>query len=128
MPDAKLEMWFDHDQIERALLNLAGNAIKFTEEDGIVSIKLEDLGKFVQISVIDNGYGIAEEDLDKVFDKFYSVVKAKASKIKSTGLGLPIAKEIVELHRGRIWVDSQLGRGAKFSFTLPKDIRTVSER
>jgi len=63
-----------------------------------------------------------------VFDKFYSVVKAKASKIKSTGLGLPIAKEIVELHRGRIWVDSQLGRGAKFSFTLPKDIRTVSER
>lgn len=128
MPDAKLEMWFDYDQIERALLNLAGNAIKFTEEDGIVSIKLEDLGKFVQISVIDNGHGIAEEDLGKVFDKFYSVAKAKASKVKSTGLGLPIAKEIVELHKGRIWVDSQLGRGARFSFTLPKDIRIVSER
>jgi len=124
IPDAKVEMWFDRDQIERALLNLAGNAIKFTEEDGIVSIKLEDLGKFAQVSVIDNGPGIAEEDLDKVFDKFYSVAKAKVSKVKSTGLGLPIAKEIVELHRGRIWVDSQLGRGARFSFTLPKDIRT----
>lgn len=124
MPDAKVEMWFDHDQIERALLNLTGNAIKFTEENGIVSIKLEDLGKFAQVSVIDNGPGIAEEDLDKVFDKFYSVVKAKASKVKSTGLGLPIAKEIVELHKGRIWVDSQPGRGARFSFTLPKDIRT----
>ena len=124
IPDAKVDMWFDHDQIERALLNLAGNAIKFTEEDGIVSIKLEDLGKFAQVSVIDNRPGIAEEDLDKVFDKFYSVVKAKASKVKSTGLGLPIAKEIVELHKGRIWVDSQPGRGARFSFTLPKDIRT----
>ncbi len=123
MPDVNVNMWFDADQITRVLVNLISNAIKFTEENGIVSIMLEDLGGFVQVRVIDNGAGIAEEDKDKVFDKFYSVTRVKSSKVKGTGLGLPIAKEIVELHRGRIWVDSQLGRGSRFSFTLPKDIR-----
>jgi len=125
MPDEKVDMWFDADQIIRVLVNLTENAIKCTQDNGMVNIKLEDLGKFVQVSVIDNGPGIAEEDIDKVFNKFYSVVKAKSTGIKSTGLGLPIAREIVELHRGRIWVDSQLGMGARFSFTLPKDIRLV---
>ncbi len=125
MPDAKLNMWFDADQITRVLINLAGNAVKFTQDNGMVNIILEDLGKFVQISVIDNGPGIAGEDLGKVFDKFYTVVKGKSSGIKGTGLGLPIVKEIVEVHKGRIWVDSQLGRGSRFSFTLPKDIRTM---
>lgn len=125
VPDEKVAMWFDADQIIRVLVNLAGNAIKYTQDNGMVNIKLEDLGKFVQVSVIDNGPGIAEEDIGKVFNKFYSVVKARSTGIKSTGLGLPIAKEMVELHRGRIWVDSELGRGTRFSFTLPKDIRTV---
>ena len=125
MPDGEVRMWFDFDQITRVFMNLLGNSVKYTQESGIVNIKLEDLGRFVQVSIIDNGQGIAEDDLDKVFDKFYSVVKAKSSGVKSTGLGLPIAKEIIELHRGRIWVASQLGRGARFSFTLPKDIRIV---
>ena len=125
MPDVNVNMWFDADQITRVLVNLISNAIKFTEENGMVNIILEDLGGFVQVRVIDNGAGIAEEDLDKVFDKFYSVTKVKRAGVKGTGLGLPIAKEIVELHRGRIWVDSQPGRGSRFSFTLPKDIRTV---
>ncbi|MDP8229659.1 MAG: GAF domain-containing sensor histidine kinase [Candidatus Gorgyraea atricola] len=120
----KLEMWFDRDQIERVFTNLIGNAIKFTQNNGIVNIELEDLGKFVEVSVTDNGPGIAENDLNKVFNKFYTVSKAKSSGMKSTGLGLPITKEIVEAHRGRIWVNSRVGRGSKFSFTLPKDIRT----
>jgi len=121
----KLEMWFDRGQIERVFTNLIGNAIKFTQNNGIINIELEDLGKFVEVSVTDNGPGIAEKDLNKVFDKFYTVSKAKSSGMKSTGLGLPITKEIVEAHRGRIWVNSRVGRGSKFSFTLPKDIRTV---
>lgn len=124
IPDESIKMWFDVDQITRVVVNLAGNAIKFTQDNGVVNIKLEDLGRFVQVNIIDNGPGIAEQDLDKVFNKFYSVVKTKSSGVKSTGLGLPIAKEIVELHRGRIWVHSQTGRGSRFSFTLPKDIRT----
>jgi len=123
-PEQGIDMWFDKDQITRVLVNLAGNAIKFTQDGGMVRIEVGDLGKFVQASVIDNGPGIAKEDLGKVFDKFYTVVKRKSSGIKGTGLGLPIVKEIVELHKGRIWVDSHLGRGARFSFTLPKDIRT----
>jgi signal transduction histidine kinase len=125
LPPKDIDMWFDPDQIIRAVVNLLGNAIKFTQDNGLVEIKLEDLGRFIKISVIDNGPGIAENDIDRIFDKFYCVVKAKSSGEKSTGLGLSIAKEIVELHRGRIWVDSQIGMGARFSFTLPKDIRTV---
>ena len=91
----------------------------------MVDVRLEDLGKFVQISVIDNGPGIRGEDIEKIFDKFYSVKKARLEGKKSTGLGLPITKEIIELHKGRVWVDSQVDRGTRFSFTLPKDIRTV---
>ncbi len=128
MPKGAIKMWFDEAQIARALMNLIGNAVKFTQENGMVDIRLEDLGRFVKFSVIDNGPGIREEDMDRVFDKFYSVIKAGTSEVKSTGLGLPITKEIVELHRGRIWVDSQARHGARFSFTLPKDIRTVYER
>lgn len=123
--DSKIGMWFDTDQIARVLVNLAGNAIKFTQEGGMVNIKLEDLGRSVKISIIDDGPGIAKEDIDKIFDKFYSVAKACSSNVKGTGLGLPIAKEIVELHKGRIWVESEAGKGARFSFTLPKDIRGV---
>jgi signal transduction histidine kinase len=120
-----IDMWFDSDQIIRVIINLLGNAIKFTQENGMVNIKVEDVGRFVKISVIDNGPGISEDDIGKIFDKFYSVAKAKSSGEKGTGLGLPIAKEIVELHKGRMWVDSQLGHGSRFSFMLPKDIRTI---
>jgi len=122
--DKKIEMWFDTDQIARVVMNLAGNAIKFTQPGGMVDIRLEDLERSVKISIIDNGPGIAKEDMDKIFDKFYSVAKARSSEVKGTGLGLPITKEIVQLHKGRIWVESEPGKGARFSFTLPKDIRT----
>lgn len=125
MPRKKILMWFDQDLITRVLVNLISNAIKYMQENGMVDIRLEDLGKFVQVSVTDNGAGIATENQDKIFDKFYTVAKAKSDGIKSTGLGLPIAKEIVELHKGRIWVDSEAGRGSRFLFTLPKDIRTM---
>jgi signal transduction histidine kinase len=125
IPDKDVMMWFDSEQITRVLVNLVGNAVKFTQENGMVSIRMEELGRFVTFSIIDNGPGIAEEDLDKVFDKFYSVAKAASSDAEGTGLGLPLAKEIVELHKGRIWVESELGQGSNFSFMLPKDIRTM---
>jgi len=107
------------------LVNLISNAINYTQENGKVDVRLENLGKFIQVSVIDNGAGIASEDQDKIFDKFYTVAKEKSDGVKSTGLGLPIAKEIIELHRGRIWVDSETGKGSRFLFTLPKDIRAL---
>ena len=124
-PRKKINMWFDHDLITRVLVNLISNAINYTQENGKVDVRLENLGKFIQVSVIDNGAGIASEDQDKIFDKFYTVAKEKSDGVKSTGLGLPIAKEIIELHRGRIWVDSETGKGSRFLFTLPKDIRAL---
>ncbi len=125
MPRKEIRMWFDKDMITRVLVNLISNAIKYTQENGKVDVRLEDLGKFAQVSVVDNGSGIKPEDQDKVFDKFYTVAKTKSDGVKGTGLGLPIAKEIIELHKGRIWVDSEAGRGSRFLFTLPKDIRAA---
>ena len=75
------------------------------------------------ISVRDSGKGIEEKELGKIFDKFYSVAKAKSSGMQGTGLGLPIVKEIVTLHSGEIRVESQVDRGSTFRVTLPKDIR-----
>lgn len=128
IPDKSINMWFNSDQITRALINLVGNAIESTQDDGMVSVKIEDLNEFVRISVKDNGRGIEEEELDKIFDKFHSVAKAKSSGMQGTGLGLPIVKEIVALHSGEIRVQSQVDRGSTFRVVLPKDIRTVSER
>lgn len=125
MPDESINMWFNSDQITRALINLVGNAIESTQDDGMVSVRIEDLSEFVGISVRDNGKGIEEEELDKIFDKFYSVAKAKSSGMQGTGLGLPIVKEIVALHSGEIRVQSQVDRGSTFRVVLPKDIRTV---
>jgi len=83
---------------------------------------LGEKDKEIEISVADNGVGIAPEDINKVFDKFQQVGERTATDIGGTGLGLSIAKEIVELHYGRIWVESQKGQGAKFTFTLPTNI------
>ena len=126
IPDKTVYMWFDYDQMTRVLTNLVGDAIKFIQNgDGIVNIKLEDLGRLVKISVIDNGPKIPEKDLGKVFDKYYSGLRSELRGVKNTGLGLPVVRDIVQLHRGRIWVDNQPDGGVKFSFTLPKDTRTI---
>jgi len=125
IPNRTIYMWFDSDQIARVLTDLVGDAIKFTENNGMVNIKLEDRHRLAQISIADNGPNIAEEDLGKVFDKYYSGLRSKLRGVRNTGLGLPVVKDIVELHRGRIWVDNETGGGVKFSFTLPKDVRAI---
>jgi len=76
-----------------------------------------DLEKEIMVEVSDTGEGICLEDIDKIFDKFTRVT---AEKKEGTGLGLPIAKDIVELHKGRMWVKSEVGKGSQFYFTLPK--------
>jgi two-component system phosphate regulon sensor histidine kinase PhoR len=73
----------------------------------------------VKVAVIDTGIGIPAEDLVKVFDKFYQSKANNSSEIKGTGIGLAIVKEIVELHQGKVWVESELGKGSRFIFTLP---------
>jgi PAS domain S-box-containing protein len=111
----------DQARITQVLTNLAGNAIKFTPKQGkiVISAKLAEGQDALEVSVTDNGVGIAEADLPKLFGKFQQVGERTASDISGTGLGLAISKEIVELHKGRIWAESKLQQGTRFVFTLP---------
>ncbi|MFC1666262.1 ATP-binding protein [Candidatus Omnitrophota bacterium] len=107
----------DIDKVTQAFINLLANAIKYNSEKGTIKIKTVNLEKEIMIEVSDTGEGIATEDIDKIFDKFTRVT---AEKKEGTGLGLPIAKDIVVLHKGRMWVKSELQKGSQFYFTLPK--------
>jgi signal transduction histidine kinase len=118
---------FDSDRITQVLNNLIGNAIKFTKQGGITVKTVNRFeGEFVLISVIDTGKGIAEENLNRLFQKFHQIESAHENEEGGTGLGLAISKEIIELHGGRIWVESQLDRGTSFHFTLPIQEQKVS--
>ncbi|MBN1587238.1 MAG: PAS domain-containing protein [Candidatus Omnitrophica bacterium] len=112
----------DPDRTTQVFFNLMGNAIKFTPKDGsiTVSAKFHDASKkLVQLSVTDTGMGIPKADLKRVFDKFHQVAGRAPTDMSGTGLGLTISKEIVELHGGKIWVESEEGKGTTFAFTLP---------
>ncbi len=110
----------DSHKIQRVLYNLAQNAIRNTPADGTILMEASDIGEMIRIDVADTGQGIAEEDLEKVFDRFYRGEKSRSREHGGAGLGLAIAKGIVEAHGGRIWVESALGAGSRFSFSLPK--------
>ena len=116
----------DQDRIIQVLVNLISNANKFTE-NGSVTCKAVRADKDIVISLIDTGIGIAQDSLDQVFDKFQQVGETLTDKPKGTGLGLPICKQIVEHHGGRIWVESEIGRGSTFSFTIPLTEHSASE-
>ena len=139
----------DRDKLQQILINLAGNAVKFTPSGGSVSISIHaptsddsstvrrfdgteapgvpngrpaeppDLRRFVEVSVEDTGEGIPPDELGAIFDKFHQVRRENRSKAQGTGLGLSIAKSLIELHGGRIRVESNLGKGSRFIFTLP---------
>ncbi len=117
----------DADRILQVLTNLVGNAIKFTPEKGQIRIALEQApGNRVRISVIDTGIGIAKEDLARVFERFEQVKGAAPKEQKGTGLGLAICKELVKLHGGDIWAESEPGKGSRFIISLPLT-KSVSE-
>ncbi|NIN67439.1 MAG: PAS domain S-box protein, partial [Anaerolineae bacterium] len=109
----------DPGWLEQVATNLVGNAIKFTPEGGRVRIGAQQSNSEVLVEVSDTGIGIPNDALDRVFDKFYQVPDASGEGYEGTGLGLHIAKQIVELHDGRIWAESTLGEGSTFRFTLP---------
>ena len=108
----------DERRVTQALLNLVGNAIKFTEA-GEVAVQAAAVDGIYQIAVADTGPGIAAEDQERIFEEFQQVDSSSTRKKGGTGLGLSISKRIIELHGGRIWVESELGRGSIFRFTLP---------
>jgi signal transduction histidine kinase len=110
----------DERKIKQILLNLLSNAVKFTPEGGRIGINARQADGSVEISVSDTGIGISPEDQAKIFEEFRQVGSDYAHKVEGTGLGLTLAKKFVELHGGKIWVESEVGKGSMFSFTLPE--------
>jgi signal transduction histidine kinase len=115
---AEIEITADERRVRQIVFNLLSNAVKFTPADGRVDVsaRLED-GQ-VEIAVADTGPGIPAEDLELIFEEFEQTVDGK-KKEEGTGLGLPLSRKLVELHGGRLWVESEVGRGSTFRFTLP---------
>ncbi|HET6458279.1 MAG TPA: HAMP domain-containing sensor histidine kinase [Nitrosopumilaceae archaeon] len=112
--------YYDEERIIQVLSNLVKNAFRATTKKGKIDIFVEDLSDEVKISVKDNGVGLPNEALDKIFKKFYQVDTSSTREKGGSGLGLSICKGIVESHGGKIWVESELGNGATFFFTLAK--------
>ncbi len=108
----------DRDKLTQVVTNLLSNAIKFTDEGGI-TCSFEQEETTIEVKIKDSGMGIAPEDLGKVFEKFKQVGDTLTDRPKGTGLGLPICKEIIEQHGGTVWVESELGKGSSFIFTIP---------
>jgi len=109
----------DGQRIAQVLTNLLGNALRYTPEGGHVDLALRSEQPSVLVSVSDTGSGIAAEDLPHVFDRFYRADKSRSREGGGSGLGLAIARSIVEAHGGRIWAESEIGKGTTIAFTLP---------
>jgi PAS domain S-box-containing protein len=112
------QVTFDNDKIVQVLTNLVSNAMKFTEK-GSITIGTRRIENAIRVSVSDTGYGIKQEDLPKLFQQFQQLASGGNRKTGGTGLGLAISKDIVEKHGGRIWVESEFGKGTTFHFLLP---------
>src|SRR2546426_293076 len=110
----------DERKLKQVLVNLLSNAVKFTPEGGRVEVQAAPANGAVEVSVSETGLGIAAEDQELIFEEFRQVGSDYARKREGTGLGLALTKRLVELHGGRIWVKSEIGKGSTFSFTLPE--------
>lgn len=122
LPEGRVSAFADKDRISQVLYNLISNGIKFSK-GGRVTIAIEDAEQEVKVTVSDTGAGIPREKFKEIFERFNLVKTTTDTTIKGTGLGLSICKAIVEEHSGKIWVESQPGRGSVFHFTLPKDLK-----
>ena len=117
----------DLSKMWQVIYNITDNAIKYTPQGGVVKLKLKNEGDFCRIEISDNGIGIPEEDADRIFDRFYRVDKARSRESGGTGLGLSIVKDMVELHEGKILLDSKEGQGSTFIIIIPKKQQTKEE-
>ncbi len=119
MPDALPPVIADHDRLTQIVTNLVDNAFQYTPAGGNIALSVSMHGDMVQIDVADTGIGIAPENLERVFERFYRGEDPLVMETPGTGLGLAIVQNLVEMHGGKIWVESELGKGTTFSFTLP---------
>ena len=109
----------DPDAMNQVFGNLIENAMKYAKEGKRIRVGAKPLGSEVQFTVQDFGPGIASEHLERIFERFYRIDKARSRESGGTGLGLAIVKHIVQAHSGRIWAESELGKGVSFHFALP---------
>ncbi len=109
----------DEDLLGQVVYNLVDNAVKFTPEHGCISVNITENNGVVETHIINSGTGVAQEELDKIFERFYKVDKSRSHDVKSTGLGLHIVRSILELHGGKIYAVSEEGRFTEFVFELP---------
>ena len=107
-------------RLGQVVANLVGNAIKYTPEGGLISVRASNDNGQIVVSVQDTGLGIPPTDQPYIFDKFYRVESEETDDISGTGLGLAIVKSVIERHNGRVWVESEPGVGSTFTFVLPK--------
>lgn len=125
-PQEALSIYVDHDKMIQVITNLVSNAMKYTPEKGKIAVAVTNLKEEVEISVSDNGIGIVKEDMPRVFEKFQQFSREPGAGIKGTGLGLAITKQLVEMHQGRISVESEPRKGTTFTVIIPKmDSETV---
>lgn len=117
-----LPVYADRIRFQQILHNLLSNSLKFTPEGGTVSVSAQLDGSWIEITISDTGIGIPEEKKSLIFEKFYQVPRSKGDPLEGTGLGLPIARKLVEQHGGKLSVRSHLGSGSNFTFTLPSGI------
>jgi signal transduction histidine kinase/ligand-binding sensor domain-containing protein/AraC-like DNA-binding protein len=118
-PVRELRCTFDPEQLEKVLLNLLSNAVKFTEPGGAVVVEVRAAGATAEILVRDTGLGIAPDELPRIFDRFYQADSSSTRRYPGTGIGLALAKELVDLHGGEIFAESTLGEGSTFTVRLP---------
>jgi signal transduction histidine kinase len=118
-PDEAMHVYCDRDRIMQVLVNLLGNAIKFTPSGGLVKILWRRLAGELLVSVVDTGCGIAPAHLTRVFERYWESAGGRQHGARGTGLGLYISRGIVQAHGGKIWVESDVGKGSRFSFTVP---------
>jgi signal transduction histidine kinase len=109
----------DSDRLQQVIWNLLSNAVKFTPEGGQVKVEARLGDSAVILSVVDSGIGIAKGDQEAIFEEFRQASGNYAQKREGTGLGLTLTKRFVEMHGGKIWVESEVGKGSTFTFTLP---------
>ncbi|MGB9698371.1 MAG: sensor histidine kinase [Thermodesulfobacteriota bacterium] len=117
----------DRYYLELVFLNLLDNAIKYSPEGGVIRIitKVQD-EEYAQVTIQDEGVGIPPEDLSRIFERFYRVEKGRSKEYEGTGLGLSIVKHIIQAHHGKVWAESELGKGSAFHFTLPLKLWAVN--
>jgi len=120
-PDELPPILVDRDRINQVFDNLLGNAIKFSPRGGTITIRVEAVDDIVRLTIADTGVGIPADKLERVFDRFYQVDGSATRRFGGAGLGLAIVRRIIEAHGGQIWVESDLGQGSSFKFTLPTE-------